>query len=166
METKEITMKTVADRIRLKRRMLECAIAKHQRVIDDFRAGIKELTGDDATADNEDSVYAQSGLKVEVADRARQLTDQLRFAIEEMNTLYGLFTRCSMLYEQIELGCVVMTDKRTFFISASIERFDVDGMEVFGISVWSPLYKAMEGMAAGARFTYDNKETYLIEEVF
>lgn len=146
--------------------MLEASIKKHQTVIDDFKRGIKEMLESKGIGSQEGTDLSQQGFNNEVALNADRLADQLRFANEEMKILYDMLPACGSIHSQVQLGSVVVTDKGTFFISASIERFEVGGLKVFGLSAKSPLFKAMQGKRKGDTFTYNGMQTYRIKEVF
>ena len=51
--------------------------------------------------------------------------------------------------EEIQLGDIIETDKGTFFVGAASDEFEVNGKKYRGISVDSPLYKALRGKHNG-----------------
>ncbi|MCE8007270.1 hypothetical protein [Aestuariivita sp.] len=69
------------------------------------------------------------------------------------------------LTDTIEAGAIVGFEGRHFVVAVSTDRFDVDGVTYMGISMQSPIYKAMNGMGAGDTFTF-NGRTVEIDEVF
>ncbi|HWV70914.1 MAG TPA: hypothetical protein VN040_04340 [Pseudosphingobacterium sp.] len=154
METKNITK----NRIWLKTEMLRACIKKHQSVIDDFKTGIKELLDTEKVDDPEDAKLNDATV-LEI----NQLVEQLRFANEEMETLNGLSAVGGSKHDYVKLGSVVVTDKDIFFVSASVERFEVAGLSVFGLSVKSPLFKAMEGLKVRDNFTYGTRNYHIID---
>lgn len=154
METKNITN----NRIWLKKEILHTCIKKHQSVIDDFKTGIKELLDNENVDDPEDAKLNDATV-LEI----NQLAEQLRFANEEMEILISLSAGGGYQHDHVDLGCVVITDKDTFFVSASIERFDVAGLSVFGLSAKSPLFKAMEGLKVRDNFTYGTRNYHIID---
>ena len=91
--------------------------------------------------------------------------EQLKFADAEMRLLTEMKSRLAGLNDSVQLGSIVVTDKEVFFVSTSIERFEVDGKSLFGLSAQAPLYQTMRGKKKGDSFTY-NKKTYKIKEVF
>jgi transcription elongation GreA/GreB family factor len=144
------------DRALLKKQILEEGIKQHQSVIDDFAQSIKELL-----AANGNGQPATE----EAVQRANQIADQLEFAREEMLTLQDMQRNIETIHSQVQLGSVVVTDKDTFFVSVSIERFYVGDLKVFGLSTKTPLYRAMEGKKKGDTFSYGGIQ-YRIEDVF
>src|SRR5690606_1744181 len=142
------------DRAVLKKQILEEGIKQHQSVIDDFAQSIKELlTGNGQPA------------MEEAVQRANTIADQLDFARAEMITLQDMQRTIGTIHDQVQLGSVVVTDKDTFFVSVSIERFYVGEMKIFGLSTKTPLYQAMEGKKKGDTFSYGDIN-YHIEDVF
>jgi hypothetical protein len=152
------------ERSALKSKILEQGIQKHQMVIDDFNQSIKEIM---ASGGSDERTFAssQQSLSNEAVDQANQIADQLQFAADEMKILRNMESTIQSLHETVQLGSVVVTDKDTFFVSVSIERFEVEGQPLFGLSMKSPLYKVMQSKKAGDSFTF-NKRTYSIEDVF
>lgn len=154
METKNITN----NRIWLKKEMLHACIKKHQSVIDDFKTSMKELLDSENVDDPEDAKLNDATV-LEI----NQLVEQLRFANEEMETLNRISTASETLHDYVKLGSAVVTDKDTFFVSASVERFEVAGLSIFGLSVKSPLFKAMEGLKVRDNFTYGTRNYHIID---
>jgi hypothetical protein len=150
----------------LKRKTLAEAIRKHQRVIDDFRARISTVLNEEPLVNEEElDLGQQSKTSEDIITEVDPLGDQLEFANEEMKLLYDMLAHQDDVHDQVELGSIVVTDKDTFFVSASIERFDVDGRSMFGLSTKTPLYQAMEGKGEGESFSY-KEMTYKIKEIF
>jgi hypothetical protein len=69
------------------------------------------------------------------------------------------------LTDTVRPGAVGVVDGRHFIVAVSTRRFDVDGVTYMGISEESPIYKAMEGLAAGESFSLNGREI-TIDEVF
>ena len=149
----------------LKRKMLEASIKKHQTVIDDFKLSIKEMMGSEGIVNEEELDVTQQEFNTEMVQNSDRLAEQLNFANEEMKLLYDMAPTIESTNNTIQRGCVVVTDKEIFFVSVSIERFQVDGIKVFGLSTESPLFKIMSGKKKGDRFSYKNK-SYKILDVF
>lgn len=149
----------------IKKKILLAGIRQHQILIDDFKQSIKEIQASEGKINEEDMDLTQQGYNNEMDLRINALADHLRFANEEMRLLYDMLPIIGYMHHSVQAGSVVITDKRTFFVAASIEAFEVDGTEVFGLSTNSPLYKAMEGKTTGDTFGY-NKVVYHIREIF
>lgn len=136
------------------------AIKKHQEVIDDFRARIRT-----AVNGGEYDPEQQSKISGEIITVLNPLSDQLAFAEDEMKLLNDMTAHQKERHDYVQLGSVVVTDKDIFFVSASIERFDVNSVSMFGLSTKAPLYQAMKGKKKGDSFTYRDM-IYTIKEIF
>lgn len=158
-------MPTTASHAELKRKVLDAAIKKHQSVIDDFRQGIGDLLGSAAMVNEEEMDLSQQEFNTEMVQRSNHIADQLAFANAEMKLLYDMASTISNVHNTVQPGTVVITDRENFFVSASIEDFEVDGIHFFGLSTETPLYMAMEGKKKGDRFGYNFSE-YQITDVF
>lgn len=153
------------NRTGLKRKMLTAAIKKHQGVIDDFKVGLKNILGSQSMVNEQEIDLSQMEFNTEMEQKSNTIADQLAFANEEMKLLFNMAPSIDSIHNTVQLGTIVVTDKRVLFVSASIEQFEVEGVEVFGLSTKSPLYKAMAGKKKGDSFSYKN-DTYLILDLF
>lgn len=152
--------------VEFKRKTLAESIRRHQSVIDDFRARISTLLNEEPIINDEEVDMAQQAKNAqEIITEVNPLGDELAFANEEMRLLLDMQAHQDDVHDKVELGSIVVTDKDTFFVSASIERFEVDGKSVFGLSTQAPLYKAMEGKKEGESFSYKDN-VYKIKEIF
>lgn len=149
--------------VELKKKVLDAAIRKHQTVIDDFRAGIKEMLTSEGIVNEDEMDLTQQEFNTEMVQKSNRIADQLAFANEEMKLLYDMASTIGTIHNTIQLGSIVVTDRDTFFVSASIEEFEVDGMKFFGLSRESPLFKAMEGKKNGDRFSHNYSDYRIIE---
>lgn len=151
--------------IELKRKTLAEAIQKHQQVINDFRAGITTMLDQEPVVNEDEMDYGDQAKNSEsIITNVNPLGDQLEFANEEMKLLHAMQLHQDDPHDRVELGSIVVTDKNTFYVSASIESFTVNGKKMFGLSTKTPLYQAMEGKKAGDSFSF-GKTTYHIREI-
>ncbi len=60
--------------------------------------------------------------------------------------------------DTVRPGAVVSFADRRFVVAVSTARFDCEGAQYMGISVQSPIYRAMEGLRAGDTFTFNGRE--------
>lgn len=58
---------------------------------------------------------------------------------------------------EVEPGAVVSLGRRHFVVAVSTQEFDCDGRSYMGISLDSPIYRRMEGLAAGDTFEQNGK---------
>ncbi|ELR71615.1 hypothetical protein C900_02423 [Fulvivirga imtechensis AK7] len=161
MGTKVLTTSHTA----LKKKMLEAGIKKHQSVIDDFNQSIKSMLASEGIVNEEEMDLSQQGFNTEIVQRVNNLADQLEFANEEMKLLFDMQPTIEYVHNTVQPGSVVVTDKDIFFVSVSIERFEVEGLSVFGLSTESPIYQEMKGLKKGDVFSY-KKTRYKISDVF
>ncbi|MCP4121416.1 MAG: hypothetical protein GY751_06650 [Bacteroidetes bacterium] len=151
-------------KIELKREILAVGKAKHQSVLDDYRAKINDLKSSEVHDMDDQMDTQQLAYNNEVNERIHFLAEQLNFAVEEMNLLNRILVEMP-LHKTVTLGSVVVTDKRNFFVSVSIEDFKIRRTEYFGLSQKTPLYKEMEGKTKGDSFSFKDFK-YVIKDVY
>lgn len=153
-----VLMGTQMEKAALKKRMLAACIAKQQSVIKDFRKRLEALliTEGLGSDENDDD---RSGMS------ATALTENLRFAEDEMKQLTFLQLLDDQTTDRVEPGAAVVTNAGTFYISVSLDHFKVDDDTFIGLSVHSPLFIAMKGKIVGETITYRGRD-YHISEVF
>jgi hypothetical protein len=151
-------------KIEFKSKILQASILQQQRIIDDLQKRVKEIIVSEAVDKNEYDCHQQS-FKAETMTEVSLLSDQLLFAKRELDELKHIQNYGHERHSMAEYGTVVKTDKETFFISVGIDRFYAGNLPVFGISVQSPVYRAMKGKRAGDPFT-SNGIAYQIEKIF
>lgn len=145
--------------------MLSVCVRKQESLIADFTQRIKLLLENGSLGNEEEydnTTLAQNSQKLDEAD---SLNAALQFANDEMNILKALTLRLSQPYTHASLGAVVVTNKATFFISVSIEQFNIDGKTVIGLSEKSPLFQKMKGKKTGQKFSFKDTE-YEILDIF
>jgi transcription elongation GreA/GreB family factor len=64
----------------------------------------------------------------------------------------------------VEPGAVVNVNNRYFVIAVPTQVISIDGIDIIGISLESPLYEAMAGLRAGDTFKFRQK-TFVITDV-
>jgi len=153
------------DRIGLKNRILRAAKRKQEQIISDFRQRIKDAMSTEGNVNEEEYDNHQQSFKAGILAEVNLLNNELEFVNRELDEIRKIENFKDTVHEQVEFGSVVRTDKSTFFVSASIEQFDVDGEQVFGLSIDSPLYGSMKGKRVGESFSY-RMYTYVITEIF
>ena len=152
------------NKIDFKKTVLAKAKERQQEVINDFKSRIQELNSTDNAVEEDQLDHDQLSLDATSDHLINGLADQLNFVVEEMNLLNRMQIG-DELHESAAIGSIVKTDKQVFFPSVSVERFDVNGQDVFGISAKAPIYLAMKGKKTGETFEY-NKTVYTITEVY
>jgi hypothetical protein len=148
-----------------KREILEAAIRQHETVIADFREGIRQMMANESNVNEEEYDLQTQAMAAETSADVDRLAGQLGFANRELEELMRMRQFIDEKHHAVQRGSVVRTDRETFFVSASIERFHAGGQSFFGLSAVSPLYQVMKGLQAGATFSY-GKTMYKILEVY
>lgn len=147
-----------------KKHILKAGLEKQNSIVNDFKSRIQEMK-DSARFINESQYDSQTASQNdETNERIDVLTGQLNFVQEELDFLHKLNVDAP-LHDTVHVGSVVVTDKRTFFISVSLEEFEANGGKVFGISTKAPIYSAMRSKAKGDAFEF-NGIKYLIEDIY
>ncbi|MBL7851471.1 MAG: hypothetical protein JNN04_11260 [Cyclobacteriaceae bacterium] len=148
-----------------KRTILEAAIRQHESVIADFREGIRQMMATEGNVNEEEHDLQTLAMTAETSADVDRLAGQLSFANRELEQLIRMRQDIDQLHQAIQRGSVVVTDRDTFFVSASIERFYVEDHPFFGLSTETPLFQKMKGLKSGMTFSY-GKTTYQILDVY
>lgn len=69
------------------------------------------------------------------------------------------------LTDQVQPGAVVAFGGRHVVVAVSTAQFEHEGVRYMGISPQSPIYQAMDGLAAGESFVFHGKDV-VIDDVF
>ena len=154
-----------AQQTELKNQLLEAGYVKQQALINDFKIRIKALLQVDGLGNEEEYDNNQQANASQNITEVDALNQELIFANEEMNMLHRLESLMTFKHNCIEFGAVVKTDKRTFFISTSIEEFVLNNKTYVGLSTKSVLYSRMKGLRKGDDFSYHGV-TYKIIDIF
>lgn len=145
-------------------KVLQSAMEKQHQIIEDYKASIDDFRESEMNVNEDQYDYNQGSLDSGSNEMINKLADELNFVLEEMDLLIRLKSNLKIT-EHVALGSIVKTDKRNFFPSVSIEEFDVDGIEFFGISGKAPLFLKMKGKEKGDSFSFKG-QNYLIQEVY
>ena len=149
----------------LREKILDACIAQKQSLIDDFEVRMKSLLESEGLGNEEEYDNNELSQKGQASVEVNSLNDALSTANEEMNVLRQLQAGEKISHVKAGPGAVVITNKGTFFVSVSIEKFTIDGKNIIGLSAKSPLYLAMRGLSKGSKFQYNNK-AYTIIAIF
>lgn len=147
----------------MKKKILEAGLRKQSQLISDFRTRVKDAMANDGNVNEESYDNYQQTFEAQVLAEVNLLNDELEFANQELQEMQKIDS--DYKHKNVDYGAVVQTDKRTFFVSASLEDFIADGKHFFGISINSPIYQAMRRKKVGERFRVSNNE-YLIEAIY
>lgn len=152
------------DKIAFKKAVLEAARVKQQSIINDFKTRIDDLNDVEHIADEDQHDLDQVAANQSNKEMVAILSKELQFAQEEMDLLQRMFVPDHAL-DQVVIGAVVETENHIFYPSVSLERFEVEGKNVFGLSKQAPLYAQMQNKQEGESFTY-NDATYHIQAIY
>jgi predicted nuclease of restriction endonuclease-like RecB superfamily len=145
---------------RLSKSLLRAACLHKQNILlTDFEQEIRRLT-DEITRGKEMPSQEQAG-RTESNELLVRLEHELIFVKQEQTILEGLDVERE--FAQVELGAVVVTDQRTFYISSSLETVEVEGVSFFGISTQAPIYAGMKGKRMGDTFSFAGVSYRILE---
>ena len=122
--------------------------ALYQSHLDTARLDLSE-------ANDQRSQQEQSAVEAQGFEEQSHLHQKHRNVIEALP-----FGRTAV----VEPGAVVNVNNRYFVIAVPTEVFSIDGIDIIGISVESPLYEAMAGLRAGEPFEFRQK-TFVVADV-
>lgn len=144
-----------------KNRILEQCRQHQLDLIDNYKKREAEINAD--TFGQDESASQTEDRRAGKYELLKVLGDELAFAQKELAFLNSLdITKESSV---VEPGAAVITDKLSFFIGISSEKFQIDGLTVVGISTRAPIYANMRGLKKGSSFRF-NETNYVIEEVY
>lgn len=142
-----------------KAKILQACVQKQERTIEDFERGIAEL---------KTQLYSQEEIESqehrpspERRELLLRMEHELVFLNYEMAVLSQIEAEKPL--DVVDLGAVVVTNQRTFFISTSLERVEIEGRTVIGISQKAPIYQVMKGKKAGESFDYGGVRFAILE---
>jgi hypothetical protein len=151
------------NKLEFKKEILQQAKNKHQSVINDLQGEIDHIKESDYYSDGQTDLEELSQ-DVAANSRRETIARELDFAHDELQLLNRLVIQ-EPLHDEVTLGSVIVTDKRTFYVSASIEEFEADGKNIFGISTKAPIYEVMKGLKKGNSFSM-RSQNYKILDLF
>jgi hypothetical protein len=140
-----------------KKLILDACLKTQKDFIDNFKMRLESMESDAFEFDHSPSqTESRAAGKIELLNA---MGKELDFAKREMELLKML--NADKESTIVELGALVITDKRTFYISVSIEEIKVQDMTVFGISVKAPIYASMMGLKKESIFKFNETEYHI-----
>lgn len=136
-------------------------MAKQQHLIENFEGEIDSLKKEMFTHDVSQSQGDSSA--VERNELLVRYENELIFLNNELQILQSIDP--SKESDKVELGSVVVTDQRIFYVSVSIEQLEVDEQDIFGLSVNAPIYEALSQASKGDRITFNGID-YIILDIY
>lgn len=95
-------------------------------------------------------------LQQEINNLQRQLNE----CLSQQSLLQKITSETSI---KVQHGALVKTDKRLFFVSASLGEIIWENFKIMTVSAESPLVQAMTGLHAGEKFSINNINQKIIE---
>jgi hypothetical protein len=141
--------------------ILHACIIKQQLTISDFEKEVARLKTEVISRDESASQGGNGA--TEQNDLLVRMEHELLFLRNELMILENIDAEA--VCEEIELGAVVVTDQRIFFVSTSIESVSVNENLIFGLSLHAPIYSEMKGKKKGELIEY-NGLRYKILDVY
>lgn len=133
-----------------KTQIMQVCMDKQQQTIADFEHEILALK--QQLRNHEETDSQETRPSPERRELLLRMEHELNFLNYELEVLKSINLEEDL--SEIALGTVVVTDQRIFFVSVSIERVDVLGEAVIGVSTKSPIYHSMQGKKTGKYFDY------------
>lgn len=143
-------------------KIFEACIKRQNELIENYTQELAELDEEMNSRDHSPS-QTDHNLAAERQEMYQALKKELDFLKYEMQILRNL--DMEKTYESVSLGAVVVTDKRTFFVSVSIEEVEIGDNKVFGLSMEAPIYNKMKDKSKGDTFEMNGLE-YKVLDVY
>lgn len=139
----------------------QACMVKQQELIENFEMEIASLKKEMFAHDFSQS-QSDSG-SVERNELLVRYENELIFLNNELQILESIDPNEET--EKAELGSVVVTDQRIFYVSVSIEQIEVEGQKIFGLSVKAPIYEAISKISKGEKMSF-NGVNYKVLDVY
>lgn len=128
-----------------KRKVIDAFIERKNMVLNDFKED-QQRKLDQASSDDPDNRHIDS--------KNEETLSELDFLNKNIDLLEKEITHLREIparepSEEIAFGSLVLTDRALVLVGAAQENMEVEGREVIGISMASPLFQAMEGKKVG-----------------
>lgn len=141
--------------------ILDACIVKQQLTIDDFEKEVLSLRNE--ITDHSEIASQEHRGGAERNEMLVRMEKELNFLKNELRVLENIDP--DLEHNQVQLGAVVITDQRIFFISTSVELVEVNGHCLYGISTKAPIFASMRGKKTGDAFEHAGVR-YLILDVY
>lgn len=156
-------MVSVLENIDTKKRILEVCINKLQAFTQEVKARMMNSMQEKRIAKN---AMAEGAVHMPTAERngdPNVLEQDLDNAIKDLRILKYLLNTIEEEHDKVGLGAVVVTHRNTFFVSADLQRLDIDGDKYIAISNQCPLFKSMRGKRRGERFIHKDLSYQILD---
>lgn len=152
------------DKLAFKKKIHDEAIASVEKTVKDLKKEIALIKHGEMVIDEDQFDMDQQAQGEAAHEVIHELAGQLHFELEELDKLHRMDIKLPLL-QTVAPGAVVVTNRKTFYISVGIEDFWVENREVFGLSPLAPIYEVMDGKRKGDSFFFRDID-YTIEDIF
>lgn len=121
-----------------------------------------EMNAAETNSEDEDHMF-DGGKTGQVLNRVEARSSVVEALQRDIDILSGI--ESIVPTEEIQLGDVIETDKGHFFVAVAADEFVVEGITYRGISVDSPLYKALRGKKNGDTITI-NENSFVLKNSY
>lgn len=149
------------ERLELKKKVYDKCLSILEENAETARQTMNQIQIDANEAEQEHDVF--DGSRSELLRERDIYAEQLQKAVDEIHILKKV--SFDGLVDQVEFGAVVLTNRQNMFIALGLGKVEVEGDTYFVISKDVPIYKAMEGLQKGDKFTFNNMD-FEIKDVF
>ena len=161
----QMTYSSTMEKLLLKRQIVDAGVRKQESIVNDFRQRVADVMATDGNVNEEEYDSQVQAYKSQGVAEVNMLNHELRFVEEELKELKRIVCTPERRPTSVQFSAVVETDQRTFFVAVSLEEFRAAHQTIFGVSVNSPIYKAMKGLRRGDSFAHAGV-TYRIKDIF
>lgn len=150
------------DHTALKTSVLKAARAHLETTATELRERITDLRSVTMGDDNSESASQTESRRGSDMELMGSLDDQLTHIRQDLDRLAAIDPAIRL--DVVQYGSVVNTDQRNFLIAASMDDFDVDGVEYLGVTPKAPVVQALSGKRVGEQATV-NGVTYVVRNI-
>lgn len=149
------------EKLELKKKIYNKCLSILEENAETARQTMNQIQIDANEAEQEHDVF--DGSRSELLRERDIYAAQLQKTVDEIHILKKVsFDR---LEDQVEFGAVVITNRQNMFIALGMGKVEVEGETYLVISKDVPIYKAMEGLKTGDKFSFNGMD-FEIKDVF
>ena len=149
------------EKLELKKNIYNKCLRMLEENAETARQTMNQIQIDANEAEQEHDVF--DGSRSELLRERDIYAEQLQKAVDEIHILKKV--SFEGLVDQVEFGALVLTNRQNMFIALGLGKVEMEGNTYFVISKDVPIYKAMEGLQKGDKFTFNNMD-FEIKDVF
>ncbi|MBW8243640.1 hypothetical protein K1F50_12590 [Muricauda oceani] len=146
--------------LELKDKVIKALITRKKEKLTKLREQQVELIGNANLDDIDYQDLVESPREAMMAEMESNagILDNLRQEIDSLELLNS-----SRLHRTVAKGALIRMNTGLYLIAVGEPKWNVEGIEVTGISMESPLFKKMEGNSAHTEFHLQNMEYFILE---